>query len=60
MCPILQNDYNIIVIDNLHNSKIEVKEKIQNITGKKFIYFKMDLLDKENLWKIFNDFSLLV
>lgn len=55
---LLQNDYNIIVIDNLHNSKIEVKEKIQNITGKKFIYFKMDLLDKENLWKIFNDFSI--
>ena len=55
---LLQNYYNIIVIDNLHNSKIEVKEKIQNITGKKFIYFKMDLLDKENLWKIFNDFSI--
>ena len=27
---LLQNDYNIIVIDNLHNSKIEVKEKIQS------------------------------
>lgn len=56
---LLENNYNIIVIDNLNNSKPEVKEKIQNITGKKIIFFKIDLLDKDNLWKIFNDFSII-
>ena len=45
----------IVVIDNLFNSKIEVKDKIEKITGKKFKFIKMDLCDKEALYKIFED-----
>lgn len=46
---LLQNNYNIIIVDNLSNSKIEVKNKISQITNKDFIFIKLDLLDKIKL-----------
>ena len=43
----------IIVMDNLSNSQIEMKDKIKTIAGKDFIFYKADLLDKESMRKIF-------
>jgi UDP-glucose 4-epimerase len=43
----LQNEgFDVIIIDNLSNSNIEVLEKITSITGKKPLYFNIDLKDK--------------
>lgn len=43
----LQNEgFNVIIIDNLSNSKIEVLDNITSITGKKPTYFNIDLKDK--------------
>lgn len=45
--------YEIIIVDNFSNSKHEALNRIQEITGKKFKFYEIDLLDKENLDQVF-------
>lgn len=52
---LLQKDYDVIVIDNLSNSKISVKDKIKEIAKKDFKLYITDLLDKEGIEKIFKE-----
>lgn len=52
---LLNNGYNVICIDNLSNSKIEVVEKIKKITGKEIKFYQGNVIDKELLRKIFSD-----
>ena len=40
---LLNAGYDIAIIDNLCNSKIEVIDKIKKITGKDFNFYKEDL-----------------
>ena len=49
---LLNNNYEVIVIDNLSNSKEEVVDKIKEITNKDFKFYKGDLGDYELLDKI--------
>ena len=42
---LLDNDYEVIIIDNLSNSKIEVLDSIKEITGKDIIFYQEDLCD---------------
>lgn len=55
---LLNNGYDIVVIDNLSNSKKEVVDKIKKITGKDFKFYENDLRDEENLRKIFKNESI--
>lgn len=50
---LLNNGYEVVVIDNLSNSKIEVKSQIEKITGKTFKFYKVDLLNIEDTRKVF-------
>ena len=50
---LLNNNYDVIVIDNLYNSKKEVIDKISEITRKDVIFYEGDVCDKELLRKIF-------
>ena len=50
---LLNNGYEVIVIDNLSNSSEDVKNKIKQITGKDIKFYKEDVCDKEALRKIF-------
>ena len=50
---LLNEGYDIIIVDNLSNSKIEVVDKIKAITGKDFKFYELDLRDKEGLIDIF-------
>ena len=52
---LLNNNYNVIVIDNLSNSKEEVKEKIESITNKKITFYKEDVCYQEKLEEIFKN-----
>ena len=45
----------VVIVDNLYNSKICVLDRIEAITGKRPIFVKCDLLDKEQLDKVFDD-----
>lgn len=52
---LLNNDYEVVIIDNLSNSKREVVDKIKEITGKDVIFYEGDVCDKSLLEGIFND-----
>lgn len=59
---LLNNGEDIIVIDNLCNSKIEVKDNIEKITNKTFKLYIGDILDKNILNNIFknNNIDLVI
>jgi UDP-glucose 4-epimerase len=50
---LLDSDYNVIIVDNLRNSKIKVLERIKKITSKEPFFFKVDLLSRPDLEKVF-------
>lgn len=52
---LLENNYDVVAIDNLSNSKIDVVDKIKKITNKKFKFYEGDVCDKEILNKIFEE-----
>lgn len=52
---LLDVGYDVVVIDNLSNSKKEVVNYIENITGKKISFYEEDVCDKDALRRIFNE-----
>ena len=50
---LLQKGYEVVVFDNLYNSKRDVVDKIEKITGKKITFYKADMLDKESMRPVF-------
>ncbi len=50
---LLNAGYDIVVVDNFSNSKPEALRRVQEITGKDFLFYEADLLDKEALNMIF-------
>ena len=45
--------HEVIIVDNLYNSKEDVLERLEKITGKKFKFYKYDLTEKEKIEEIF-------
>ena len=45
----------LVILDNFSNSKPEVLDKIKEITKKDFKFYELNLLDKENLEKVFKE-----
>ncbi|MGB4438478.1 MAG: UDP-glucose 4-epimerase GalE [Sedimentibacter sp.] len=52
---LLEQNEDIIILDNLYNSKLEVLNSIETITNKKPTFYQTDLLDIEDLEKIFQE-----
>jgi len=52
---LLNAGYEVIIIDNLVNSKKEVVDKIEKISGKKVKFYEEDCCDKEALRRIFEE-----
>ena len=52
---LLNDNYNIIIIDDFSNSKPEVAEKIMKITNKKVKLYEGNVCDTEFLTKIFKE-----
>ncbi len=58
-CLVLQEaGHEIIVVDNLVNSKEESLRRVQELTGKKLIFYKVDLLDRDSLEQVFENHSI--
>lgn len=55
---LLRAGYEVIVVDNLANSKEESLVRVQDIAGKTLEFHKVDLLDKEGLTAVFKGGSL--
>lgn len=52
---LLENHDEVVVVDNLSNSKIEVKDRIQEITGKEIKTYIGDCADEELIDQIFSE-----
>ena len=55
---LLNDNYEVVVIDNLSNSSIDVIDKINEITGKKFDFYQNDVCDLDALEKIFSEHKI--
>ena len=52
---LLDAGFDVVVVDNLSNSDIKVKDKIEKITNKKIKFYEYDLRDLEKLKLVFNE-----
>ena len=52
---LINNKYDVVIIDNLSNSKIDVVDKIEKITGIRPKFYLGDVCDKDILNKIFEE-----
>lgn len=52
---LLKNNEDIIIVDNLSNSKKEMVEKIKQISKKNLKFYQVDLLDQKNMEEIFKE-----
>lgn len=50
---LLNQGYEVVIVDNLCNSSEKAVERIEEITGKKAKFYQVDLLDKEKLTEVF-------
>lgn len=50
---LLNAGHEVVVIDNLHNSKQEALRRVQKITGKSLVFYKLDMLDKPGMVELF-------
>lgn len=55
---LLNNNYNVIIIDNLTNSNKNTLDKIEEITQKKVIFFEADIRDKVILRNLFKQYPI--
>lgn len=51
---LLNAGYDVVVLDNLYNSSEKALERVEQITGKKVMFYKADILDKEAMNAIFD------
>jgi len=52
---LLNEGEEIVIVDNFCNSTPDALDKIKKITGKDFKFYEVDLLDEENLEKVFKE-----
>ena len=50
--------YDVIVVDNLVNSNEESLKRVQDLAGKELKFYKVDLLDREALYTVFEKSSV--
>jgi len=53
---LLHAGFEVVVMDNLHNSKTESLNRISQISGREAIFHKLDLLDREGLSSLFKQY----
>ena len=51
----LNAGYDVVIADNLYNSKREAVRRVEEITGKKVGFYEIDVCDKEALTKVFTE-----
>ena len=50
---LLNSGEEVVVIDDLSNSKEIVKDRIEKLTGRTFKFYKINILDKEKVEVVF-------
>lgn len=59
---LLESGYEVTVVDNLSNSSEESLARVQELTGKRLTFYRVDLLDETALQRVFaaHDFSSVI
>lgn len=60
---LIEKGFEVVIIDNLSNAKLDVLDSIQEITGKRPTFYNFDLLNKTLIQKVFEeqiDISMVV
>ena len=52
---LLNNEQDVIIVDNLHNSKELVIDRVKTITGIEPKFYNYDVLDRKNVEKVFEE-----
>ena len=52
---LFENGYDVVIADNLSNSKMEVQNRLEQITGKRFKFYNVDCCDEAALDKVFDE-----
>ena len=55
---LLNENYDVVVLDNLSNSSEESLVRVKNITGKSLEFYKADLLDKKQITAVFSEHKI--
>ena len=55
---LINNGYDVVVIDNFSNSKPIVLERLKEITGKEINFYELDICDKNKLREVFKKESI--
>ena len=55
---LLQVGFNVVVVDNLANSKRESLNRVRQIAGRPLMFHEIDLLDQDSLDQIFCESSI--
>lgn len=55
---LLERGYHVVVVDNLSNSKKQVKDRITEITGSEILFRQFDLTNKEKVKSLFETHSI--
>ena len=50
---LLKSDYEVTVVDNLSNSKVDALRRVEEIAGKPLTFFQIDLRDESGLQDVF-------
>jgi len=54
---LLNEGFNVVIVDNLSNSSRECINRIESLAGKKVTLYEADLTDKQSLKKVFSEMS---
>ena len=52
---LINNGYDVVVVDNFSNSKPIVLDRLKEINGKEITFYELDLCDKEKLKVVFDE-----
>ena len=52
---LINSGHQVVIVDNLYNSKKDVLDKIEKITGTKPSFYEIDILDKDKLEIVFKE-----
>ncbi len=55
---LLNENYDVVVLDNLSNSSEKSLHRVQKITDKTLSFYKVDLMDKSSVQKVFSDHTI--
>ena len=52
---LVSNGFDVVIADNLSNSKLEVQRRLEKICGRSFKFYKVDCCNEEELSKVFEE-----